>query len=178
MAGLNTYSAPASVQAQHGNMQPSPGRNPMLLGPNFQSPEKVIRPYRPSSDLIPRYDPRAAAFEPPLLKELRAERTRAEHFLNLIHDQAALNLKLSEELEKAVGDLRRLSKDVGDVAETIHNRRENLSAQISKLIQQSKEIDAMATLHEKWNGQVDDEIMHTHVVMQKWERPDGRRVVV
>lgn len=159
-------------------MQPSPGRNPMLLDPNGQSPEKVIRPYRPSTDLIPRYDPRAAAFEPPLLKELRAERTRAEHFLNLIHDQAALNLKLSEELEKSAGELRRLSKDVRDVAGAIHHGREDLSAQTPKLVQQSNKIETMAMLHEKWNGQVDDEIMHTHVVMQKWERPDGRRVVV
>jgi hypothetical protein len=178
MTGSNTHSAPANVQAQHGIMQPSPGRNPMLLDPNGQSPEKVIRPYRPSTDLIPRYDPRAAAFEPPLLKELRAERTRAEHFLNLIHDQAALNLKLSEELEKSAGELRRLSKDVRDVAEAIHHGREDLSAQIPKLVQQSNGIETMAKLHEKWNGQVDDEIMHTHLVMQKWERPDGRRVVV
>lgn len=178
MAGLKTPSAPASFQAQHGVMQSSLARGQMLLGPNANATEKIWRPYRPSSDLIPRYDPRAASFEPPLLKELRAERTRAQHFLNLIHDQAALNLKLSEELDKAVGDLRRLSKDVSDIAETMRNGQDNSSAQISKLVQQSTEIDAMATLHEKWNGQVGDEIMHTHLVLQKWERPDGRRVIV
>ncbi|MCJ1244711.1 hypothetical protein MMC30_001910 [Trapelia coarctata] len=182
----NMLSAARNRQARQGNMQPSPSRPQIPQDATLLNPERLVRQSRGNSDprgssdlgrlsLLGRFDPAAAAFEPQDLRELRLERDRSQAFYNSMNDEVGLFLKLSEELETTMVDLRRLSTEVKDVAERIQNRPVDLQLQVSKLRELATEIEAMAATHETWNAVIAKNIQDAAECWARWERPPGRR---
>ena len=112
-------------------------------------------------------DPEASSFEPRHVIELRIEKRRIEIFLQLIHQQAAVNLTLSENLEKTKKDLHRFAKDVRDVSESLQNGLIRFPPSWTTLLQKSNEIEAAAVVNEACFKLVNEQIEAMYTCVDK-----------